>query len=146
MGSASCLSLRLLVRPIDAAMAESGSKQSSDAQNAVGRRSVPTSPGSLDLLRPSLSQNWIARKFEKANTIAASFRTTSCHARLDHFHDVRRCKIFTTPSVFIHRYQGGPDKLSSLRNNHMTILHSSLLYSQYMIYIAFLVRYISTYT
>ena len=22
--------------------------------------------------------------------------------------------------------QGGPDKLSSLRNNHMTILHSSL--------------------
>ena len=71
-----------------------------DAQNAVGRRSVPTSPGSLDLLRPSLSQSWIARKFEKANTIAASFRTTSCHARLDHFYDVRHCKIFTTRSVY----------------------------------------------
>ena len=40
--------------------------------------------------------------------------------------------------------RGGPDKLSSLRNNHMTILHSSLhkyirIYTQYMIYIAFLV-------
>ena len=43
--------------------------------------------------------------------------------------------------------QGGPDKLSSLRNNHMTILHSSL--HKYILAVHDLhciPRYISTYT
>ena len=116
VGIASCLSLRLLVTPIDAAMAESGSKQfSENAQNAVRRRSVPTSLGSLDLLRPSLSQNWIARKFEKANTIAASFRTTSCHARLYHFHDIRHCGAYELLTLLRPAIVGSP--LSDVRRN-----------------------------
>ena len=46
-----------------------------------------------------------------------------------------------------HRGRGGPDKLSSLRNNHMTILHSSL--HKYILAVHDLhciPRYISTYT
>ena len=45
------------------------------------------------------------------------------------------------------RGQGGPDMLSSLRNNHMTILHSSL--HKYILAVHDLhciPRYISTYT
>ena len=44
-------------------------------------------------------------------------------------------------------HRGGPDKLSSLRNNHMTILHSSL--HKYILAVHDLhciPRYISTYT
>ena len=40
--------------------------------------------------------------------------------------------------------QGGPDMLSSLRNNHMTILHSSL--HKYILAVHCIPRYTSTYT
>ena len=43
--------------------------------------------------------------------------------------------------------QGGPDELSSLRNNHMTILHSSLhMYIHAVHDLHCIPRYISTYT
>ena len=94
---------RLLVRPIDAAITESDSKQSSEKLLICTKLDGPFQQARVlwtGMLRPSLSQNWIARKFEKAKTIAASYRTTSCHARLDHLHDVRRCKRFTTLYIY----------------------------------------------
>ena len=98
---------RLLVRPIDAAITESDSKQSSEKLLICTKLDGPFQQARVlwtGMLRPSLSQNWIARKFEKAKTIAASYRTTSCHARLDHLHDVRRCLLHSTytRSVCIH--------------------------------------------
>ena len=56
-----------------------------------------------------------------------------------------KCHIPTPDAVSLYTYmgssQGGPDMLSSLRNNHMTILHILAVHDLHCI-----PRYISTYT
>ena len=55
------------------------------AQNATLGPSAPTIASSLDFFGPSLSDNWVARKFKEANTVVASLSTASCDAGLHHF-------------------------------------------------------------
>ena len=55
------------------------------AQNATLGPSAPTIASSLDFFGPSLSHNWVARKFKEANTVVASLNTASCDAGLHHF-------------------------------------------------------------
>ena len=55
------------------------------AQNATLGPSAPTIASSLDFFGPSLSHNWVARKFKEANTVVASLSTASCDAGLHHF-------------------------------------------------------------